>query len=130
MVFIKFKLNSKFGLYYLTKVRTYAQHVDDKFNLQGSTPGNLELTNEQHEVEEHYEMEVPQHLVVNQSMILQGVFANDLVQPEHFQELNKYDNTTVVNDLLENHPEYSWFPNENFEKYIIQDYKVGSKTPK
>ncbi len=127
MVFIKSKLNSKFELYYLTKVRTYAQHVDDKFNLQGSTHEHLELTNEQHEVGGHHEIGVSQHLVVNQSMILQGVLANDLVQPEHFQELNKYDNTTVVNDLLENHPEYSWFPNENFEKYIIQDYKVGSK---
>ena len=127
MVFIKSKLNSKFELYYLTKVRTYAQHVDDKFNLQGSTHEHLELTNEQHEVGEHHEIGVSQHLVVNKSMILQEAFQNNPLQPEYFQQLNQYMKTIEVNKILKIHPEYSWFPNKNFEESIIQDYKVGSK---
>ena len=127
MVFIKSKLNSRFELYYLTKVRTYAQHVDDKFNLQGSTHEHLELTNEQHEVGEHHEIGVSQHLVVNKSMILQEAFQNNPLQPEYFQQLNQYMKTIEVNKILKIHPEYSWFPNKNFEESIIQDYKVGSK---
>jgi len=127
MVFIKSKLNSRFELYCLTKVRTYAQHVDDQFNLQGSTPENLELTTEHNEVEEHHELEVPQHLVVHDSILLQGLFANDPLQPKYFQQLNMYKNRIVVNNLLENHPEYSWFSHENLEECIIQDYTVGSK---
>lgn len=34
MVFIKSKLNSRFELYNLTKVRTYAQHVGNELNVQ------------------------------------------------------------------------------------------------
>lgn len=127
MVFIKFKLNSKFELYYLTKVRTYAQHVDDKFNLQGSTHEHLELTNEQHEVGEHRQIGVSQHLVVNNSMILQQAFQNDPLEGEHFQQLNDYRKRFLVNNILKSHPEYSWFPNQNLEESIIQDYKLGSK---
>ena len=127
MVFIKFKLNSKFELYYLTKVRTYAQHVDHKFNLQGSTHEHLELTNEQHEVGEHRQIGVSQHLVVNNSMILQQAFQNDPLEGEHFQQLNDYRKRFLVNNILKSHPEYSWFPNQNLEESIIQDYKLGSK---
>jgi len=61
MVFMKSKLNSRFELYRLTKVRTYAQHVDDQFAVQASASENLESTIE---VEEHREMGVSQHLVV------------------------------------------------------------------
>ena len=35
--------------------------------------------------------------------------------------------TIEVNKILKIHPEYSWFPNKNFEESIIQDYKLGSK---
>ena len=127
MVFIKSKLNSKFELYYLTKVRTYAQHVDDKFNLQGSTHEHLELTNEQHEVGEHRQIGVSQHLVVNNSILLQQAFQNDPLEGEHFQQLNDYRKRFLVNNILKSHPEYSWFPNQNLEESIIQDYKLGSK---